>query len=400
MMRHPLRRISMLMAAALVCTLASSAAEAVTVILKDGTFLEGEIVLETSKSIRLKSVFSTRTYLRKDIEQIVDTVAASGSRNVDKFDELSEPLRETLNAAADSKLGHYQKVLDRLAPFKDYKDSPAVRMQMDWLIIDAHERLGQWETAKDLLEAKKKDGTANEKRRAKAHLEIFEWNPEYDLRYINKKHMRQFLPPRLQDQAREPNALADADIWRRAIQEYCEQLLWNERRSIKAFQDSFDPRRTYEACRKLPPAGEIDRHLPYIKELKEAEASILEAQAILPGYAEAYEQDLIRAEVGHLMDVLFQMFDDALGRSPELIQVQLDPTTGRLTPAGREAWQAQCDAFLQECRPLMQVSDYMLEKLERFPDGMRDLIEWLGTLRGRFEDMMKIVQKRRDRYDA
>jgi hypothetical protein len=399
-MRNTRYRLLTASIAVLIAAVVAGPAMGVTVIMKDGNFIEGEIVLETSKSIRLKTVFSTRTYLRKDIEQIVETVSQEGSKNVNKFDELAEPIRAALNAAADAKLGNYQQVLDRLKPFADYKESPAVRIQMDWLIIDAHERLAEWETAKKLLEEKKASGTPNEKRRAKAHLDIFEWNPDYDLRYINKTHMRQFLPPRLQDRARERDSLADADIWWRAIQEYCEQLLWNERKSIKAFQDSLDPRRTYEACRKLPPAGEIDKHLPYIKELKQAEASILEAQAILPGYAEAYEQDLIRAEVGHLLDILFQMFDDALGRSPELLQIQLDPNTGRLTPAGREAWQAQCDAFLRECRPLMQVSEYMLDKLDRFPDGMRDMIEFIGTLKGRFEDMMKIVQKRRDRHDA
>jgi hypothetical protein len=373
-------------------------ARAETIILKDGTFIEGKIILQTSASVRVETRLGVRTFSRKDIDQIVESVDDASSAAQKSFADLPPATKAVLNAQADYDLGNYEKALARIEPFKEFAENKAVRMRIDWLIIEINERLGRWDVAKKLLKDKQESGTAAEKTRAKAHLDIFEVNPDYDLRFVGKKNTRNFiLDEELRNKAKEPGALRDHEIMRRALEEYCEQLLVEDKLSVKAFADKLDVKKTVEAVKNATGTGDIGTQLPYVADLKKAEAALAKANAILGDYSSAFELDLVRAEISHLWVVLPQLGNEALSQSPETFQPAFDRSTGLLTAEGRRQWQERCDRFLEAAKPVIRLAEYMNAKTEKFPETLRDFHKTVESLNERLKENIRAVKKARDR---
>lgn len=392
-MRTSLRPILLL-----IPLLAAATSHADTIILKDGTFVEGEITLETSRTVRVNTRFGERTYQRGNIEEIIESVNSLDPDAVNKFAELPAPVKAVLNARAEYDLGRYEQALARLEPFRDYKDRKAIRIRIDWLIIEINERLGRWETVRQLLEDKRSNGTPQERTRAKAHLDLFDANPDYDLRYVGEKHARNFIEDEeLRNRARQPNALRDHDIMRIALEETCEQLLVEDQLSVKALADKLDPEATYQACRTLPRIGDVSKHLPYIEDLKRTEATLTKAQAILDDYGGAFELDIVRTELHHLLPILTRLLEEASAASPETYDPPFDRRTGRLTKEGREQWRQRCDEFVTSAEPVIRLVDYMVDRVNHYPQALRDLRKTLLDTNERFRQMVRAVRKARNR---
>ncbi|UCC31303.1 MAG: hypothetical protein JSU86_03320 [Phycisphaerales bacterium] len=396
-------RISFRVISLLTPLLAAATSHADTIILKDGTFVEGEITLQTSRTVRVSTRFGERTYRRSNIEEIIESVNSLDPDAVNKFAELSAPVKAVLNARAEYDLGRhdprrYERALARLEPFRDYEDSRAIRIHIDWLIIEINERLGRWETVRQLLENKRSNGTPQERMRAKAHLDLFDANPDYDLRYVGEKHARNFIKgEELRNRARQPDALRDYDIMRIALEETCEQLLVEDQLSVKALADKLDPEATYEACKTLPRIGDVGKYLPYIEDLKRAEATLAKAQAILDDYGGAFELDIVRTEVNHLLPILDRLQEEASAASPETYNPPFDRRTGRLTKDGREQWRQRCDEFLTTAEPVTRLIDYMVDRVNHYPQALRDLRKMLLDSRERFKETVRAVRKARSR---
>lgn len=384
----------------LLMSLTAGAAWAETIILKDGTFVEGRITLKTSRSIRIETRFGTRTFARREVDQIIEDLEASGLDASAGFEELPAPLKAVLNAQADYKLKHYQRALARLEPFRN-ESNRAIRIQIDWLVIEIFERLGRWETIHRLLKEKQDRGTPRERIRAKAHLDVFKANPEYDLRYVGEKHARNFIRnDRVMHRARERGSLQDAEVMRLALEEYCEQLLVKDELSVKVFTDRLNVDETYEVIKELPSGARLADRLPYMVDLKKAEASVSKAQSILGDYGVAFEADLARAELAHLLSVLQRVEAEILELSPENFTPASDPRTGRLTPQGRTAWRERCNEFLTSVRPFMALIGYMKDKAQRYPRRLLQVYKLLVDNHERYDQMIKAVKRARNRTHA
>ena len=378
--------------------LPAPAVRAETVILKDGTFIEGKIKLQTSTSVRVDTRFGVRTFSRKDIDQIVESVDDSSSSAQKTFADLPPATKAVLNAQAEYDLGNYEKALVRIEPFKEYTENKAVRIRIDWLTIEINERLGRWVVAKKLLKDKQDTGTAAEKTRAKAHLDIFEVNPDYDLRFVGKKNTRNFLfEEDLRNLAKEPGALRDSEMMRLALEEYCEQLLVEDKQSVKAFADKLDAKKTLEAIKKAPGSGELAAHLPYNDDQKKAEGALMKAQAVLGDYSSAFELDLARTEVHHLYDIFETLLEEAGRLSPEALTPAFDRASGNLTAEGRRQWQQRCDQFLESMKPVSRLLDYLDAKTERYPESLRDFRKLVVQYNDRVKENIRAVKKARDR---
>jgi len=379
------------LAAMALCAASLSAARAETVVLKNGQFFEGKVKVETSRNIHLDTRFGVRIFDKKDISETLPTGTWLDAASVENFDALKPAEREILNAQAEYDLGEYDKALARVQRVEDVADNAAVGSARDWLIIEIDERKGQWETAKRLLEDKLERGAPQEKIRAQAHLDIFRSNPDYDLRFIGEKQSRNFIRDQAtRDRARERNSLSDAHIMRLALEEYCEQLLAEDDMSVKAFADKLDPRVTLEAIKKDAGKGDLAAELPYLPGLINAEGSLGKAQAILGDYGRAFEFDLVRAELGHLLIVAQALFGEAVQASPE----------GSASGSDRRQWKEQCDEFLKRAKPVTLIYEYMLDRVQHFPDALRDLNEAIVDQSQRFEEMVKGVKRARSRSDA
>jgi hypothetical protein len=384
---------------ALIAALTSVApAVAETVILKNGAFVEGEVTLQTSTTVRVKTRFGERSFSKKEIDQIIESVDHADPDAVNKFAVLPPAHRAVLNAQADYDLQQYERALSRLEPLRDYQENKAIRMKVDWLVLEINERLGRWDVAKKMLEDKKEHGTQPERTRAKAHLDILEVNPDFDLRFVGKKHARNFiLDEETRNHAKEPQSLRDATIMRLALEEYCEQLLVEDKLSVKAFADKLKLDVTYDAIKKSAGSGDFSGSLPYLKDLKAAEETLFKAQAVLGDYGSAFELDLVRAELNHLNDVDTRFEAELLRLSPETLNPGFDPRSGQLTPDGRRQWQQRCDEFLNAVKPVTRLREYMMKRTERYPQELRDLRELLTDLGERLAQTIKSVKKARDR---
>jgi len=369
-----------------------------TVVLKDGSFVEGKIILQSSTTLRLKTKFGARTFAKKDVDKILDSMDYASAGDPMHFAELPAVNKAVLNAEADYELKNYERALSRIEPLRDYKENPVLRMKIDWLIIEINERLGHWDVAKKLLKDKQEHGRPTEKIRAKAHLDIFEVNPDYDLRFVGKKNARNFIyNDDLRNKAKEAGSLNDADIMQLALEEYCEQLLVEDKQSVKAFADKLDVKATYDALKKSTAAGDLTRTLPYMKDLKAAEASILKAQSVLSDYGTAFELDLVRTELNHLDAVTRLLEKDIDQVDPETFTPASDPVSGALTGDGRRQWQQRCDDFLAAIKPLIRILEYTNARTEPYPRDLRDIREQSVILLERANQYVKSVKKARER---
>jgi hypothetical protein len=265
-------------------------------------------------------------------------------------------------------------------------------------MIEIKERIGQWDTAKRLLQEKLEKGSPAERVRAKAHLDILQANPDHDLRFVGEKHARNFITSeQLRNRARERDSLRDHEIMRLALEEYCEQLLVDDKLSVKAFAEKLDLEATYKAIIDAGGRGDVAEVLPYMADLRNAEASLVKAQSILGDYGRAFELDLARTELNHLLQVGFRLANEALAASPENFEPPAEPQSGQLTPEGRRQWQERCDEFIRRAKPATDLLDYMLDRVQRLGSGLRDLHDILSELKPRFDEMIKSVKKARGR---
>lgn len=380
------------------CPPLAAVAQADTLIFKDGTFVDGEITLETRRTVHVKTRFGARTYRRSDIEEVIESVESLDPQTVNRFTELPDPVRAVLNARAEYDLKQYEKALARLEPPRDLEQSRAIEILADWLVIEINERLGRWETAKELLEEKKENGTPQEKIRAEAHLALFDLNPGFNLVYVGEKNARKFIAGQsLLARAKEPGALRDHEIMRLALEEFCEQLLVEDELGVKKFGSKLDADVTYRALKEMPGGGDVAKRLPYVEDLKAAEATIAKARAILGEYGSAFEMDVARTELYHLWEVLNRLLEDAVALSPETLTPGFDQRTGQLTKQGRNQWRQRCDEFLAAAQPIAGLLEYMLERIEYYPHGLRTLRKVLTEFEGRFGHMVKAVKKVRNR---
>lgn len=361
-----------------------------TVVLKNGQFFEGKVKIQTSRSLHLETQFGVRVFDKKEVVETLDA-GMEFSADPAEFNELSPPEKEILNAQVEYDLGEYDKALARAQALPGENENPVVSSRRDWLIIEINERKGQWETAKRLLKEKVERGTPQDRIRAQAHLDIFEANPNYDLRFVGEKPARDFIrDQKTREQAREKNALQDARLMRLALEEYCEQLLVDDELSVKAFANKLDVQKTFEAVKRATGKGELVSELPYSSDLINAEGSIAKTRAILGDYGKAFELDLARTELAHLILVLINLEREALEASPE----------GTGPTGGLRQWQERCDEFLRRAKPVTLLLDYMLQRVNRFPSALRDLHEIVTDRSARFEEMIKAVKRARSRTDV
>jgi len=390
-MRRRIKNITFL----LIVLAASARGE--TVIFKDGRFMDGQVVRRSDSTIRLKTRFGVRSYSMKDVEQIIESVDGGDPSQKGTFADLPAPIRTVLNAQTDYKLGDYDAANSRLQELSDYTENKAVRIQMDWLMIEIHERQGQWDTAKRLLKEKSDGGLPFEKVRAKAHLDIFEANPDHDLRVVGNEPAKSFLrSTELQNLAREANALKDRRIMEAALREYCKQILLGPD-GVAAFSDNLDVTATFEAVKKAKGGTDLIKVMPYKDALDKAQEALIKAHAILGEYADAFELDLVRQEVTHLLNVVGRLLQELIQADPTATPPPTDPRTGRLTPDGARQWRQRCDEFIARAKPLERLADYMLARVERFPEELRYLHEGIALDSERLEQLQKAVKRAKDR---
>jgi hypothetical protein len=369
-----------------------------TVILKSGGFVEGDVTLETSRSVHVMTRFGKRVFNKSEIEEIVKSTPSGGALPAEDFAVLPPALRAVRNARAEYALEQYAAALARIEPHRDYVERPAVRRQIDWLLIEIYERLGRWDEARKLLEEKKADGTQSERLRAETHLAIFDANPDYSLRFLGDVPVRNFiLDQQLLDRAKQPDALKDRKVMNAALERSCEKFLLEGDFSVRRFAQSLDLEKTYQACLKLPRAGHVEKHLPYMENLKKAEASLTRAQAILEDYADAYAMDLARTELTHLATVALRMWENAEEVELGDFAPPADPRTGALTPEGREQWRQRCDDYVARLEPLSRLLAYMLERVDYYPDAMRQMRNLLEVYHQRVDNSIKSVKRSRNR---
>ena len=234
--------------------------------------------------------------------------------------------------------------------------------------------------------------------RAQAHLDIIKANPNYDLRYVGQKHARSFIhDASVITLARHAGSLRDREIMRIALEEYCEQLLVEDDLSVKRFAEKLDVQVIYDTVKSTPGAGNIAKYLPYKDHLQRAEASLAKAQAILDDYGNAFEMDLVRTELHHLLPVMKELFRDAIELSPERLTPSFDRRTGELSKDGQTQWRKRCDEFLEAAIPFARLVDYMTDRVDHYPRALRDLRNLLMDYQSRGDAMIKAVKRARNR---
>jgi hypothetical protein len=373
----------------------ASTAAADTFILKDGSFVDGSVTLQTSRTVHVDTRYGVRTLLRSDIERVIaDAESLSSAR----FSQLPQAVRIVLNAEADYDLGRYERARDRLKALSPEELSSSARLRYDWLVIEIQERLGHWQQVRTMLERQTAGGNPGAQIRAQAHLDILNANENYDLRYVGEKHARNFIQSAsLMSLAKHPGSLRDREIMRIALEEYCEQLLVEDDLSVKRFAEKLDVQAIYDAVKNTPHTGHIAKHLPYMNDLQRAETTLAKTQAILGDYGSAFEMDLVRTELHHLLPVMQELFRDAIELSPERLTPSFDRRTGELTKDGQMQWRKRCDEFLEAADPFARLVDYMTERVNHYPRALRDLRNMLMDNQRRGDAMIKAVKKARSR---
>lgn len=373
-------------------------ASVVTLVLTDGTVIDGEILSRTRSVIRLRTAHGVRKYRLNKIEQII-TPSSDPADLEGGFDALPSEAQQILDARALYATGRYQEVIERLTPLLNPRSNKTNQMLIRWLLIDANQRLEQFREATDYLEFVSEHGDPRDKMRAKAYLQVFEDNPAYDLRLIGDKRARFFLSDDMLVKGKEPRALADVEVMHAALKEYCDQILLGEQASVQAFARNLNQllADTLRALDDPDRTGRAVNALPYIEELREVESSLYRVQAVLLHYADAHEINLVRTEAELMLEVIEELFERALAANPENTTPAFDRETGRLTPNGREEWRALCEDFLDQTKATVELTEYLLEKVGRYPYELRRLNRIYGERLDRLEQMRQLANKRKER---
>ena len=144
---------------------------------------------------------------------------------------------------------------------------------------------------------------------------------------------------------------------------------------------------------KIPPVG----HQKQKCFCKDVENSLYRVQAVLPGYADAYELNMVRTEAELMLEVIEQLFQRALAANPENTTPAFDQVTGRLTAAGREQWRQLCEDFRDQTDTTVQLTEYLLEKVRRYPADLRNLNVIYKERLDRLTQMRQLASKRKER---
>ncbi|NOX58733.1 MAG: hypothetical protein GXP29_07745 [Planctomycetes bacterium] len=376
---------------AMLSTAILSTAHADTIILKDGSVIEGEILRESSKYVKIKTKFGEKSYRRSKIEKIVKENSQESAmfslRNVRDFSELTDLAQTLKNAQALYDLGRFDEIAPKIEPFLG-KGTAIDDSRIKWLLIENLERKGDWATVDDMLDKMLKSQRESDKIRAKAHLDIFEENPKRNLRKIGGVRTKEFMTREMRNKAKVKNSLQDREIMNAALGEYLNQIVRSDNISVGAFARELDPRETDHVLReeitkddKAKRKRNIEESLPYLDLLRKTEQSIYRAQAILPGYATGFELDLVRTEVTHLEQVIGGLLGTLSAAYPDDQNFSFAAEDGRLTAANREQWRAACDEFLALSRPISRLIEYLLKRARAFPEKLTPFIkQWEDTL--------------------
>ncbi|HEY3244040.1 MAG TPA: hypothetical protein VGM03_11895 [Phycisphaerae bacterium] len=392
----------------IVALLAAAATYADTIELKDGRTLTGRIVKETELVVWLEGHDGQQQpYNKSRIKRIVRdsspgaepaptgqlaaspvlnnpaAAAASALKIESDFAGLDEVERQIRNARAEYILQYYQKVLSRLEPLSSKGSlSEAQKSAVAWFTLDAHLRLSAFDRARELLANLEKEGTPTDKTRAKAYTEILEANAkdDYGLRRIGTQQARNFLKEAFYSDefisaAKDAGALARADVWRAAVEEYCNQILTDPKISAAEFHKSLDVEATTKAVREMPRTGSAEKYLPFLKDkrLEHVLASLDRVDAIIPDYTKSYRLDLVRIEADHLYHVLERIFAEVFQTFPGDTDIPRDAKTGKPTKEGREQFRERCEIFARDVQRLIQIAVYVKKKVSAYPRELRRL---------------------------
>ncbi len=373
-----------------------------SILLDDGTTVSGTIIREGRTRIVIQTEFGRKSIPKRRIKSMVRDADVSLPRGtlpevVQHFENLDVLSREVINARALYALGRYDQIVPRLSPLLSAEDQRDEQYQARWLIIQAQERLGDFDSAIALLKEMKTAGRETDQLRATAHLDIFDQNPQdRSLRRVGRVLTRQFLSREERLKAKEPNALADETLMGKALEEYCDQLLIDEKVSIRAIEKKLDLELTLEAFQNLPrAASRLDQYLPFAEDVRKVQASLERVEAILPGYALSYDVALTRVLALHLNEALEALFTRALAEHPE--PTPSGDERGNLTPDERKAWREYCQSFDQALRPLLMIAEYTRERVARHPENLRDLNDTCREFIARLEQVRATVNKKRGR---
>ncbi len=376
--------------------------QADSILLDDGTTISGTIIREGRTRVVIQTEFGRKSVPKRRIKSMVRDADVSLPRGtlpegIQHFENLDVLSREVANARALYALGRYDEIIPRLSPLQNAEDKRDEQYELRWLIIYAHQRLGSFDEAITMLKEMKAAGRETDQIRATAHLDIFDQNPEdRSFRRVGRVLTRQFLSREERLKAKEPNALADETLMRRALEEYCDQLLVDEKVSTRAVERKLDLDLTLEAFRDLPrAASRLDQYLPFAEDVRKVRASLDRVEAILPGYAQSYEVALVRSLAMHLYDVLEQLFTQTLAEYPE--PTPSGDERGNLTPEERKAWREYCQNFDQALRPLLMIAEYMQERVAKHPENLRYLNDMCRDIIARLEQVRATTNKKRGR---
>ena len=398
--RWPLASSALAIALSLVSSLwlSSGAVRADTIVLKDGTVIDGEILTETRTVIRVRTDHGVRSYRKKNIERILKPTGDLSDLANDDFTSLPSEAQAILDARALYSLGDWQRVIELLTPLVAAPTTDSNKILMEWLIIQTNERLGRFSEAKQGLQAFIDHGGPRDLARATAHLQIFKDNPDFSLRLIGKTRARYFLAREreLLIRGKESSALADQDLMDAALHEYCDQILLDEAVSVEAFRASLDVQETLRSLDRQPILGAVTKYLPYIDRLTKVETSHWMVQAISYGYGDAFELDLVRTEADHLLSVIEVLFEQLVANNPENFTPAFDNVTGRLTADGRREWRERCEEFIEDSQPALKLTEYLLEKLQRYPKELRRLNRIYTERFNRLKQMRQSANRRKE----
>lgn len=381
-----------------------AAALADTVVLTDGTIVEGTIISETDRYVRIETKLGQKSFSRDKIAQVIKESdvgsALHAIRTTSSFSELPDLAKELKNAEALYALGRFDEIPARVEPLIG-KGAKHDEMRIRWLLIETFERQAKWDKVNELLDKTLEDGREPDKIRAQAHKDLFDQNPGYTLRKVNDKRTADFLSREMRDKGKNPNALADGELMRLALIEYVEQILQNDKVSIHKLKQEMDPQETLKAIRDKIEAGSVNvvRDLPYVTELEKVRNTLYKADAILPGYVWGYELELARTEADLLLGVLTELYNEAMEAYPDGANFPTEGDSNRLTRDGRIAWREACENFLKFCRPVLELNEYMLEKSRPYPTELRRFIKILEDLLERLEQMRSATERNKDKAE-
>ena len=388
---------------AVLCVILSACTElhGDVLILKDGNLIEGKILEQIGRYVKIETRNGVQRVARKDIDRIIEESLEGSAmlaiQQMPYFDRLPDIARELKNAQALYDLERYSEIPDRVAPLVG-KGSVFDEMRIRWLMVESHERMGQWAEATRLLEQTLEDGREPDRMRAQAHLDLFKENPGYTLRYVNGKRTLSFLTREMRLRGKKSNALQSRELMEAALVEYVEQILRHEEVSASALQEQLEIAETLEVIQEAVDrkARNVHRDLPYLDQLRKVETSIYKANAILPGFAVGYDIELVRVEADHLDTVLRRLVQIVSDAFPGRRNFPVDNETGMLTPEGRKERREACDNFLVVSRPVIELIEYMLGRVRPYPKEMRRVIKELEDTRERIEQMRQNMVRLRN----